>query len=97
MDLDGKNFDIIGFNFRNNYELTVDSFGTVWQSDNDDDGICRCVDGYGIDEGVWSDELLYTFLYLDPILNSLHQHPRPFLLLTHFLCTCHNLHTSVYR
>src|SRR5439155_11525193 len=26
------------WNFRNNYELAVDSFGTVWQSDNDDDG-----------------------------------------------------------
>jgi putative membrane-bound dehydrogenase-like protein len=37
-DLDGKNFETLGWNFRNNYELTVDSFGTVWQSDNDDDG-----------------------------------------------------------
>ena len=25
-------------NFRNNYEVAVDSFGTLWQSDNDDDG-----------------------------------------------------------
>src|SRR5688572_173327 len=38
MDLDGSNFESLGHNFRNNYELTVDSFGTVWQSDNDDDG-----------------------------------------------------------
>ena len=30
--------EVLGHNFRNNYELTVDSFGTVWQSDNDDDG-----------------------------------------------------------
>jgi len=37
-DLDFKNFISLGYNFRNNYELTVDSFGTVWQSDNDDDG-----------------------------------------------------------
>jgi putative membrane-bound dehydrogenase-like protein len=37
-DPDFKNFETLGFNFRNNYELTVDSFGTVWQSDNDDDG-----------------------------------------------------------
>jgi putative heme-binding domain-containing protein len=29
---------VLGHNFRNNYELTVDPFGTVWQSDNDDDG-----------------------------------------------------------
>jgi putative membrane-bound dehydrogenase-like protein len=38
MNLDGSDFDVLGYNFRNNYELTVDSFGTVWQSDNDDDG-----------------------------------------------------------
>ncbi|MEI7684589.1 MAG: PVC-type heme-binding CxxCH protein [Planctomycetota bacterium] len=37
-DPDGSNFEVLGHNFRNNYELTVDSFGTVWQSDNDDDG-----------------------------------------------------------
>jgi putative membrane-bound dehydrogenase-like protein len=37
-NLDGSEFEVIGYNFRNNYELTVDSFGTVWQSDNDDDG-----------------------------------------------------------
>ncbi len=35
---DGTGFETLGHNFRNNYELTVDSFGTVWQSDNDDDG-----------------------------------------------------------
>ena len=37
-DPDFKNVETLGFNFRNNYELAVDSFGTVWQSDNDDDG-----------------------------------------------------------
>ncbi|WP_010585146.1 PVC-type heme-binding CxxCH protein [Schlesneria paludicola] len=37
-NLDGKEFEVLGHNFRNNYELSVDSFGTVWQSDNDDDG-----------------------------------------------------------
>jgi putative membrane-bound dehydrogenase-like protein len=35
---DGTGFETIGHNFRNNYELAIDSFGTVWQSDNDDDG-----------------------------------------------------------
>ena len=29
---------VLGHNFRNNYEVAVDSFGNVWQSDNDDDG-----------------------------------------------------------
>jgi putative membrane-bound dehydrogenase-like protein len=37
-DTDGSNFEVLAHNFRNNYEVTVDSFGTLWQSDNDDDG-----------------------------------------------------------
>ena len=37
-DLDGSNFEVLAHNFRNNYEVTVDSFGRMWQSDNDDDG-----------------------------------------------------------
>jgi putative membrane-bound dehydrogenase-like protein len=37
-DLDGRNVEVLGHNFRNNYEVAVDSFGTLWQSDNDDDG-----------------------------------------------------------
>jgi len=35
---DGSDFEVLGHNFRNNYEVAVDSFGTLWQSDNDDDG-----------------------------------------------------------
>ncbi|HEX3134423.1 MAG TPA: PVC-type heme-binding CxxCH protein, partial [Planctomycetota bacterium] len=37
-DPDGSNIETLGHNFRNNYEVTVDSFGAMWQSDNDDDG-----------------------------------------------------------
>ena len=37
-DMDGSNFETLGWNFRNNWEVAVDSFGTMWQSDNDDDG-----------------------------------------------------------
>ena len=37
-NLDGSQVEVLGHNFRNNYELAVDSFGTVWQPDNDDDG-----------------------------------------------------------
>ncbi|MHB1423519.1 MAG: PVC-type heme-binding CxxCH protein [Gemmataceae bacterium] len=37
-DLDGKNLELIAHNFRNPYEPCVDSFGTVFISDNDDDG-----------------------------------------------------------
>jgi putative membrane-bound dehydrogenase-like protein len=37
-EADGSRVEVLGHNFRNNYELTVDPYGTVWQSDNDDDG-----------------------------------------------------------
>lgn len=37
-DPDGSNVECLGDNFRNNYEVAVDSYGTLWQSDNDDDG-----------------------------------------------------------
>ena len=37
-NIDGSGFEVIGHNFRNNYEVSVDSFGRIWQSDNDDDG-----------------------------------------------------------
>jgi putative heme-binding domain-containing protein len=36
--MDGKNLELIAHNFRNEYEPCVDSFGTVFVSDNDDDG-----------------------------------------------------------
>lgn len=35
---DGSELEVLGHNFRNNYEVAVDSYGTLWQSDNDDDG-----------------------------------------------------------
>ncbi len=35
---DGSDIEILGNNFRNNYELAVDPYGALWQSDNDDDG-----------------------------------------------------------
>ena len=35
---DGSEVEVLGHNFRNNYEVAVDSYGTMWQSDNDDDG-----------------------------------------------------------
>ena len=35
---DGSDFEVLGHNFRNNYEVAGDSFGSLWQSDNDDDG-----------------------------------------------------------
>ncbi len=35
---DGSHVECLGQNFRNPYEVAVDSYGTLWQSDNDDDG-----------------------------------------------------------
>lgn len=37
-DIDGQHVEVLGSNFRNNYEVAVDPYGTMWQSDNDDDG-----------------------------------------------------------
>ncbi|MFI5154485.1 MAG: PVC-type heme-binding CxxCH protein, partial [Chitinophagales bacterium] len=37
-DPDGSQVECLGQNFRNPYEVAVDSYGTIWQSDNDDDG-----------------------------------------------------------
>jgi putative membrane-bound dehydrogenase-like protein len=37
-DPDFTHFEVLGHNFRNNYEVACDSYGTLWQSDNDDDG-----------------------------------------------------------
>ena len=38
MNPDGTDFTVLAHNFRNPYELAMDSFGTIWQTDNDDDG-----------------------------------------------------------
>jgi putative membrane-bound dehydrogenase-like protein len=38
MNPDGTHLEVLGQNFRNPFELTVDSFGNVFQTDNDDDG-----------------------------------------------------------
>jgi putative membrane-bound dehydrogenase-like protein len=37
-NVDGSDMEVLANNFRNPYEVAVDSFGTLWQSDNDDDG-----------------------------------------------------------
>lgn len=39
---DGTGLEILGHNFRNSYEVFVDSFGNMWQNDNDDQvATCR--------------------------------------------------------
>jgi putative membrane-bound dehydrogenase-like protein len=37
-DLDGTNLELLAHNYRNEYEPCVDSYGTIFVSDNDDDG-----------------------------------------------------------
>jgi len=41
MNPDGTNVAIIGHNYRNSYEQTVNSLGDIYQSDNDDPPACR--------------------------------------------------------
>ncbi len=50
-NLDGSSFETLGYNFRNNYEVSVDSFGRLWQSDNDDDGNKGVRINYVMDHG----------------------------------------------
>jgi putative membrane-bound dehydrogenase-like protein len=38
LEPDATKFEVLAYNFRNPYELALDSYGTVWQTDNDDDG-----------------------------------------------------------
>lgn len=41
MNPDGTNAQIIGHNYRNSFEQTVNSLGDIYQSDNDDPPACR--------------------------------------------------------
>jgi putative membrane-bound dehydrogenase-like protein len=50
-NLDGSEVETLAWNFRNNYEVAVDSFGTLWQSDNDDDGNRGCRINYVMEFG----------------------------------------------
>ncbi len=50
-DFDGTGMEVLGHNFRNNYEVAVDSLGGVWQSDNDDDGSYACRINYLLEHG----------------------------------------------
>lgn len=39
---DGTGMEVLGHNFRNSYEVAVDSYGNMWQNDNDDEvDACR--------------------------------------------------------
>ena len=42
IDPDGSNLKVMAHNFRNNYETALDSYGNMWQNDNDDQVVaCR--------------------------------------------------------
>lgn len=48
---DGSELEVLAHNFRNNYEVAVDSLGGLWQSDNDDDGSYACRLNYIVEGG----------------------------------------------
>jgi putative membrane-bound dehydrogenase-like protein len=58
-DIDGSHVEVLGHNFRNPFELTLDPFGTVWQRDNDDDGNKGTRINYVMEQGNYgySDEI----------------------------------------
>ncbi|MCM4151901.1 dehydrogenase [Arenibacter sp. N53] len=42
MNNDGTGLEVVGHNFRNSYEVALDSYGNMWQNDNDDQVVtCR--------------------------------------------------------
>jgi putative membrane-bound dehydrogenase-like protein len=42
MNPDGTGLEVVGHNFRNSYEVALDSYGNMWQNDNDDQVVtCR--------------------------------------------------------
>lgn len=42
MEKDGTGLEVVGHNFRNSYEVALDSYGNMWQNDNDDQVVtCR--------------------------------------------------------
>ena len=49
-ELDGSKVEVLGHNFRNNWEVAVDSFGVLWQSDNDN-GSSSCRVNYVMEGG----------------------------------------------
>ncbi|MEM8896770.1 MAG: PVC-type heme-binding CxxCH protein [Bacteroidota bacterium] len=51
MNPDGTELEVMAHNFRNNYEVAVDSYGNLWQSDNDDDGNKSCRINFILDYG----------------------------------------------
>lgn len=67
-NLDGSEFETLAHNFRNNYEVTLDSFGTLWQSDNDDDGNKATRINYVMEYG--------NYGYLDEITGAGWKEPR---------------------
>jgi putative membrane-bound dehydrogenase-like protein len=48
---DGSGLEVLAHNFRNNYEIATDSYGALWQSDNDDDGNMGVRINYVMEDG----------------------------------------------
>jgi len=49
-EMDGSRVEVLGHNFRNNWEVAVDSFGSMWQSDNDN-GSSSCRVNFVMEHG----------------------------------------------
>ncbi len=67
-NLDGSGMEVLAYNFRNPYEVAVDSFGTLWQSDNDDDGNRSVRVNYVMEHG--------NFGYVDEMTGAGWEEPR---------------------
>lgn len=65
---DGTNPEVLAHNFRNSYEVAVDAYGRVWQSDNDDDGNRAARIAYVMEGG--------NYGYLDEVTGAHWSRPR---------------------
>ena len=65
---DGSELEILAHNFRNNFEVALDDYGRMWQSDNDDDGNEGTRINYVMDYG--------NYGYHDEITGAAWQQPR---------------------
>ena len=66
-ETDFSEVEVLGYNFRNNWEVTVDSYGSMWQSDNDN-GSSSCRVNFVMEHG--------NYGYRDEVTGLGYQSPR---------------------
>lgn len=71
-DPDGGSFEVLAHNFRNNYEVGIDAYGSIWQSDNDDDGNKSARINYILEYGNYGFQDEYTGAHWSAVRTGMH-------------------------